>query len=237
MFKENYIITGNIVCETGLHIGGSNDNLEIGGSDNVILRDSVSNLPFIPGSSLKGKLRSLLELNDKESCDSVISNGGKPSKGSCIATEIFGIGANNEGKKFPTRVIIRDSYPTKETIEMWNESEEILRGSELKYENSLNRINSKATPRNIERVPKGSMFSFEFIFSIYDGDDENNLNRFIESIRLLEDNYLGGSGSRGFGKVKFDNIKIVKRDSDYYKENNEETVLCENVNLRETLNL
>lgn len=66
MFKKNYIIKGEIVCKTGLHIGGSNDNIDIGGTDTVVIRDSVTDLPFIPGSSLKGKLRSLLELNDKD---------------------------------------------------------------------------------------------------------------------------------------------------------------------------
>ena len=72
MFKENYIITGQIVCETGLHIGGSTDSIEIGGSDNPVIRDSVTKLPFIPGSSLKGKLRSLLELYDPDSAKNVI---------------------------------------------------------------------------------------------------------------------------------------------------------------------
>lgn len=79
MFKENFVIKGELVCETGLHIGGSNDNIDIGGTDNVIIRDVVSDLPFIPGSSLKGKLRSLFELNDKESAQSVMQNKG----GSC----------------------------------------------------------------------------------------------------------------------------------------------------------
>lgn len=76
MFKENFVIKGELVCETGLHIGGSNDNIDIGGTDNVIIRDVVSDLPFIPGSSLKGKLRSLFELNDKESAQSVMQNKG-----------------------------------------------------------------------------------------------------------------------------------------------------------------
>jgi len=236
MFKENYLIKGKILCETGLYIGGSNDNIDIGGTDNAIIRDVVSDLPFIPGSSLKGKLRSLFELNDKESARSVLTNGGKPSTDeNCNAAKIFGVSAD-EGRdlKFPTRLIVRDSFPTEESIELWNKYEDIVRGSELKYENNINRVNSSATPRNIERVPKGSSFNFEMIFSVYE-EDENNLMNVFEAMRLLEDNYLGGSGSRGFGKVKFTDISIIKRDQNYYKENSEEEILVENADLNTTI--
>lgn len=224
MFKENYIIRGIIECETGLHIGGSNDNVDIGGSDNVIIRDVVSGLPFIPGSSLKGKLRSLLELNDENSAKNVIKNEGNPvNDENTIVAKIFGISADT-GKelKFPTRLIVRDSYPTEESIELWDKYEDIVEGAELKYENNINRITSKATPRNIERIPKGSSFNFEMIFSVYDEDENNNILSVFESMLLLEDNYLGSSGSRGFGKVKFSNISVSKRDSNYYKEIKEE---------------
>lgn len=104
MFKENFVIKGELVCETGLHIGGSNDNIDIGGTDNVIIRDVVSDLPFIPGSSLKGKLRSLFELNDKESAQSVMKNeGGPATDGDSKAAKIFGVSAdNNKALDFPT---------------------------------------------------------------------------------------------------------------------------------------
>ncbi len=77
MFKENYVITGIILCETGLHIGGSNDSVEIGGSDNVVIRDGLTNYPYIPGSSLKGKLRSLIELNDDKFVKNLIAKEKK----------------------------------------------------------------------------------------------------------------------------------------------------------------
>lgn len=235
MFKENFIIKGELVCETGLHIGGSNDNIDIGGTDNVIIRDVVSDLPFIPGSSLKGKLRSLFELNDKESAQSVKDNGGGPATdGNSKAAKIFGVSADNGGVEFPTRLIVRDSFPTEKSIELWEKQEDIVRGAELKYENNLNRITSAATPRNIERIPKGSSFGFEFIFSVYD-EDEDNLMSVFEAMRLLEDNYLGGSGSRGFGKVKFANISIAKRDQEYYKKDVDEQIIVENADISEAV--
>lgn len=236
MFKENYIIQGKIVCKTGLHIGGSSDAIDIGGSDNVIIRDSVSGLPYIPGSSIKGKLRFLTELNDKDSAQSVISNDGHVSDDtSCIATKLFGISAdeNQSELKFPTRTIVRDAYPDDDTVELWN-NEALVSGAELKYENTINRINSAATPRNIERVPKDSKFDFEIIFSVYEGDDDN-VSALLDAMRLLEDNYHGGSGSRGYGQIKFENIKLSKRSKDYYTENNNENIIIESDDISEVI--
>ena len=237
MFKENYIIQGKIVCKTGLHIGGSSDAIDIGGSDNVIIRDSVTGNPYIPGSSLKGKLRFLTELNDKASAESVIKNDGKVADDkTCIAAKLFGVSAE-EGQtelKFPTRTIVRDAYPDDETLDLWD-NEALISGAELKYENTINRINSAANPRNIERVPKGSKFDFEIIFSVYEDDDEN-ISYLLDAMRLLEDNYLGGSGSRGFGQIKFENIKLSKRTTDYYKQASDEEVIIESNEITEVIN-
>lgn len=223
MLRENYIIKGVIICETGLHIGNSSDNIDIGANDNPIIRDSINNLPYIPGSSLKGKLRTLIELNDPDSIQSVIDNNGRPSSSpDCIATQIFGIsgfyGVNEEKLvfKFPTRTIVRDAYPTEDTINFWKNNDDILEGAEMKYENTIDRIRSKSLPRNIERIPRGSKFNFEIIFSVYKGDDEKNLVHLLRSMRLLEDNYLGSSGTRGFGKIRFKDIIIIRRDLEYY---------------------
>ena len=236
MFKENFVIKGELVCETGLHIGGANDAINIGGADSIIIRDSVSDLPFIPGSSLKGKLRSLLELNDKKSIQSVLEKKGKSSTDEdSIAVKIFGISSDKKNNlKYPTRLIVRDSFPTEESIKLWEKQEEVVRGSELKWENTIDRITSRAIPRSLERIPKGSSFIFEFIFSVYE-EDENNLMGLFEAMRLLEDNYLGGSGSRGFGKVKFTNISITKRGQDYYKKDIDEEVIIENADISEAV--
>ena len=236
MFKENFVIKGELVCETGLHIGGANDAINIGGADSIIIRDSVSDLPFIPGSSLKGKLRSLLELNDKKSIQSVLEKKGKSSTDEdSIAVKIFGISSDKKNNlKYPTRLIFRDSFPTEESIKLWEKQEEVVRGSELKWENTIDRITSRANPRSLERIPKGSSFIFEFIFSVYE-EDENNLMGLFEAMRLLEDNYLGGSGSRGYGKVKFANISITKRGQDYYKKDMDEEVIIENADISEAV--
>ncbi len=108
-FKENLIVTGKIICKTGLHVGGANESIEIGGIDNIIIRDANSDLPFIPGSSLKGKMRSLMELNDQQATNNIINNRGKPCKcGTCLPCKIFGVSADDnraEGKQSgPTRL-------------------------------------------------------------------------------------------------------------------------------------
>jgi len=232
MFKENYIINGVIVLKTGLHIGDSKDSIEIGVIDNPIIRDRTSGLPYIPGSSLKGKLRSLFELNDKKSAESVIANSGNPST-SGKAPKIFGSSPTGENPpKFPTRVIVRDSQPLQESIDLWDEKEDVVRGAEVKYENTINRITSEANPRPTERIPNGSEFEFEIILSVYEDDNvRENLLGLLESMMLLEDNYLGASGSRGYGQISFENIVLTKRDSDYYKEKQEEIFIVENANL------
>ena len=236
MFIENYVIQGKIVCKTGLHIGGASDTIDIGGSDNVVIRDSVTKVPYIPGSSIKGKLRFLTELNDYDSAQSVIGNdGGVSTDKSCIASKLFGVSAEKGQRelKFPTRTIVRDAYPDKDTLDLWD-NEELINGAELKYENTIDRIDSSANPRNIERVPKGSKFDFEIIFSVYDEDDDN-ISALLDAMRLLEDNYLGGSGSRGYGQIKFENIKLSKRSKDYYTENNDEIIIVESDDISEVI--
>lgn len=233
MFLNNFIITGQLECVTGLHIGESLDTIDIGGSDNPLVRKSTNNLPYIPGSSLKGKLRMLLELADKESSKSVIENKGTVSK-SGLAAQLFGVSGNEEklakdGLYY--KVIVRDSFPSEETIENWEDNPSLLNGSELKYENTLNRLTSEAKPRNIERVPPESSFNFEIIVNISSKEEAKKCNKedvlpILQSMKLLEDDYLGGSGSRGFGKVLFKDITITQRSVDYYIENEEENTLA-----------
>ncbi len=214
-FQKNYILRGEILCRTGLHIGISKDSIEIGGSDNPIIRDPVTRLPYIPGSSIKGKMRSLLELELGR-----VSNGepsGGPCKcGECEICRVFGSAADNTSSAGPTRIIVRDAFPTDETVNMWDESSDVVEGAELKYENALDRITSRANPRNQERVPRGSKFGFEIIVSEYEGDTDN-FRLVLEGLRLLEDSYLGGSGTRGYGKVEFRDIKITERPAEYYR--------------------
>jgi CRISPR-associated protein Csm3 len=231
-FQGNLVITGKILCETGLHIGGVSESIEIGGLENIVIRDPKTGLPFIPGSSLKGKMRSLLELSDKDASRNIIENKGEPCKcGKCAPCRIFGTPALDlktmEGRQQgPTRIVVRDCHLTKDSIDELDKMNVINR-TEVKSENTLNRITSEANPRTIERVPKGSVFSFEIVFSVYNDDDYTNFLGVFHSIRLLEDSYLGGSGTRGSGQVKFKDINMVKRSVEYYKVKDvEKTIEC-----------
>lgn len=246
MFKENYIIKGIIFCETGLHIGDSKDAIDIGGSDSPIVRDSITGYPYIPGSSIKGKLRSLIELSDEKSSKSIIENH-KNNKGNVstdedsIAVKLFGLSPNDRSKSnetnftYQTRTIIRDAHPTEDTLRKWESNDGLFGGSELKWENTIDRITSNAVPRNIERIPRGSEFSFEIIFSVYDGDNLENIVELLRVMKFLECNYLGGSGSRGFGQVKFKNISIIQRKLGYYIEDEKEVSFISDSNVNDAM--
>lgn len=222
-FKGNIIISGVIKCETGLHIGGNKDTFEIGGIDSPVMRDPETQYPYIPGSSLKGKMRFLMEW-EKGKIDPM----GKPHNcknveeaRKCPVCRVFGISADQDLKVGPTRLIVRDAHPTEKTVEMWKELDTGLLYTEWKKENYIDRITSKATPRDIERVPKGSEFDFEMVYSIYDMNDgdSGDLDYFKNvgtAISLLEDSALGGSGGRGSGEISFEiTKKIVKSRENY----------------------
>lgn len=212
-FLANVIIKGKMEVLTGLHIGGSKEKLEIGGVDSPVIRDPHSRLPYIPGSSLKGKMRMLLEFALGKVTD------GKPSEDEEI-TRIFGTSAK-ESDMGPTRLVVRDAYPDDATIEMWENIDSELQYTEFKPENSIDRITSEANPRFLERVIKGSKFNVEFVYSVYDWDDNGNtdqehLGRLIEALRLLEHSGLGGNISRGYGRIKFNLLDpIVIKQKDY----------------------
>jgi CRISPR-associated protein Csm3 len=206
-------ITGEIVVETGLHIGGSSQTMEIGGVDSPIVRNIQNEQPFIPGSSLKGKMRSLLEWEQDEG----INASGEPCKcGKCSVCRVFGFapsGKNADSAKLhvgPTRLSIRDAMLSKESQDLLSSGQEII---EIKYENNINRITAKAMPRNLERVVPGIKFDLEIIYKIIDtGDggkqDEENFEKVVKkALALIEQDCLGGAGSRGCGKVRFENLK------------------------------
>jgi len=213
-FQANFILKGTISCETGLHIGGTSEGIEIGGLENIVIRDPKTDLPFIPGSSLKGKMRTLLELSYRDSSEYIIKNKGEPCKcGKCIPCKIFGSSApdnktskdDDNRQQGPTRLVVRDSFTTAVKLE-----------TELKSENTINRITSEAMPRSMERVPRGTEFKFEMIFSVYEDDDYRNFLKLLDSMKLLEDSYIGGSGTRGYGQIQFKDISILKRLAEYY---------------------
>ncbi|GAB4334709.1 MAG: type III-A CRISPR-associated RAMP protein Csm3 [Calditrichia bacterium] len=200
-------ISGQIEVLTGLHIGAGNDVIEIGGMDNPIIKNPVTGHPYIPGSSLKGKMRSLSEWWFGK----VTSNNGNPCNcGKCEICKVFGTSADKAALG-PTRLIVRDAHINEEHLK-----KEVAEGHllvEEKYENSLNRITARANPRPIERVVPGTIFDFEMVYRVIDNgdggsEDEKNFKEVVlKAMALLEHDYLGGGGSRGNGKIRFIHLK------------------------------
>lgn len=239
-FMGKVIIAGNIVGKTGLHIGGASTGLEIGGVDNVVVRDPVTNLPYIPGSSLKGKMRSLLEkylgkvpnkslgenvkIHECKTEEEYVENGKK-----CVVCRIFGI-AGEASYAEPTRLIVRDANISEKSKVKLEKASTDLPYTEVKWEAVIDRITSAAMPRQTERVPAGSEFEFEMIYNIFDKQDKDNLKKVFEAMSLLEQDYLGGQGSRGYGKVKFENIKIFWNSKSDYETGNSDVDVKNEIN-------
>jgi len=213
------IIKGKISCLTGLRIGGNAENFEIGGMDNPIIREPINGHPYIPGSSLKGKMRSLLEWSLRKFSE----KGGACDcgKADCKPCRIFGTSADKSSQ--PTRLFVRDAFFTNEAIQLLKKNEDtLIKFAEWKKENTINRLEVSANPRDLERVPAGMDFNFEFVYTVYNHDEAvEDLVTVSETMKLLEDDYLGASGSRGYGKMRFGSIIVDYRDMGYYRSEKE----------------
>jgi len=248
-FYGKIILRGKIRAVTGLHIGTQKEVSEIGGIDNPIIKHPHTGLPYIPGSSLKGKLRSLLEIltnsnlqnwstkyptllkyqpgscrpQNQENCGKFFNK--RINKGwihvcpsyedayDCPVCRLFG--ASGDNTNFPSRVIVRDAFLTKEWEDNWRKGMDI---TEAKTEVGIDRVTSQANPRTTERVVAGAEFEFEIIYTVEDPEQwRDDFVNLLTSMAILEDNYLGGSGSRGYGKVKFILEDCEFRSPDYYK--------------------
>jgi len=196
-------INTSITLITGLHIGGNNENVEIGGIDNPVVKlASKGDVPYIPGSSLKGKMRCLLEQvagASKVGLDAQVNN-------------LFGITENkaNNTENQPSKIIVRDAMLSDDSKKTLLDCDNLdMPYTENKFENVIDRVKGIAQhPRQTERVPAGAEFNAEFIINVWDDDDEQELMALFEKgIRLLENDYLGGSGSRGYGQIKFGEMK------------------------------
>lgn len=228
---------GILTCVTGLHIGASKENVEIGGLDSPVVRDPVTNEPYIPGSSMKGKLRSLLEKASKDlspnrnggtgqnpimrhECEDTEKVAeGQPGALHCPVCRLFGSTKGPGGgtkENYPARLKVRDLHLLNKS-----ELEELDTGlylTEWKFENAIDRITSAANPRNLERVPKRAKFSFSIIYDVEDQDtlkeDFENLNL---ALRILQDDALGGHGSRGYGWVHLLFEDTVGKKVEWYR--------------------
>ena len=215
----------DLVALTGLHIGGSSSGMEIGGVDNPVIRDVLSNRPYIPGSSLRGKMRSQLEkslglVQNNRIGQVTIHTCKTPSQyeadGGCPVCHIFGVPGEVEATG-QTLLVVRDALLSDKSAEKLEKAHTDLAYAELKTEVAIDRVTSAAVPRNIERVPAGAVFGpLELVFSVYSDEDLKRFRHVLDGMQLVEDDYLGGSGSRGSGKVKFANLRITVRSSQNY---------------------
>src|ERR1700720_3000353 len=229
------ILEGEMRCETGLHVGAGKGSLEIGGSDNPVVKDAFGR-PYVPGSSLRGKIRSLLEqtsglavpaelvyLSKRKGQEVRIHQSDRPDDEICL---LFG---RNPGRMdrvagealdtrlaTPARLAIYDAPLDAQSITPQmreNLDDEI---TEVKSENAIDRITSQANPRTLERVPAGARFHVRMVLDILCEEDKALAARLIEGLRLLEDDALGGGGSRGSGRVRFANLRLAWRGKSYY---------------------
>jgi len=185
---------------TGLHIGGNKENVEIGGLDKTVIRRGIDNQPYIPGSSLRGKTRCLLE-----QIAGTASVGGNRE-----INEVFGFSTD----RLPSKLIFRDAYLDAQSLERLLESEYTdLDLTEIKFENSINRVTGTAdNPRQIERIPAGAKFNVEIVVNVWDSDDDGykSIDLLEKGFKALENDYLGGNGSRGYGQIKL--TKVVQEE-------------------------
>lgn len=202
---KKLIYTGKIVLKTGLHIGGTNAALNIGGPDKFVVRNPINNIPYIPGSSLKGKLRSLIEI--KNGCSEVSTDPNSESG------KLFGVAGGNDNTR-PSRLIVRDAELDTSKPGMFENTD--LPYTESKTEVNINRVTSKANPRTFERVPAGAEFKLSMVLNIFEGEDEKELEGILfKAIEMLHDDYLGGQGSRGYGQVEIKDLKENKEEKIY----------------------
>ncbi|MFQ6043557.1 MAG: type III-A CRISPR-associated RAMP protein Csm3 [Candidatus Poribacteria bacterium] len=220
-------ITGEIQALTGLHIGAGGEGVSIGGLDNIVVRDTLTQVPYIPGSSLKGKMRSLSEKlanlpqNQRIGRDvSIHTCESEQEYRTCYVCQIYGL-PGERNFSGPTRLIVRDVLLD---VQQFPENAKTdFPYTETKWEAAIDRITSAAVPRQMERVPAGAIFKeFEFVYNLYQQEDEDKdadverLPRVFEAMQLVEDDYIGGLGSRGSGKVQFKQIDIAFRPGDSY---------------------
>ncbi len=232
------ILEGALHCETGLHVGAGKGSLEIGGSDNPVIKDAFGR-PYVPGSSLRGKLRSLLEqahglavpaelvyLSKRKGQEVRIHQSDRPDDEICLLfgrnpgrmERVSGGESIESNHASPARLAVYDAPLDAESItaQMRENLDDEL--TEVKSENAIDRITSQANPRTLERVPAGARFKVRLVMDVLCEEDAPLFGLVVEGLRLLEDDSLGGGGSRGSGRVRFSNLRLTWRGRDYYSQ-------------------
>lgn len=301
-----FTLKSQIEVKTGLHIGGGGENLDIGGLDKPVIRDPLTQYPYLPGSSIKGKLRAITErLTNKplnrpsgsntyryesdDLADGFSETGGLliryEGASTCPVSRLFGStgsncwvdtnivatekleqvqnaqrryiawapnsragrfveGANSQvnagetireyikikGRNCPARLIVRDCHLTEESAALLKKVDTGLFMTEWKFENGIDRVTAAANPRQFERVPAGSIFEFELVYTVEDSQQVvEDLQNIAIALAILEDDALGGHGSRGYGKVQFKSFNFSYRDLAQYRR----TVNADNTGVEE----
>lgn len=247
-------LQGTINALTGLHIGGNTGELDIGGIDNPVIRNAMNRQPYIPGSSLRGKMRSLLDRHFKNPLDKRVGRDVRvhecetPSDyNECQVCQVFGVAPQRDlrGKTMPCRLIVRDTFLTDESIGLLDRADTDTDFTEIKTEVAIDRITSAATPRQQERVPAGTTFGpFQIVHSLYtleENDSDNQLdhelayfNTVLIGMELLVDDYIGGSGSRGSGQIAFENLTMTFKSRECYEKADVTPItIAENTDIKE----
>lgn len=212
------ILTADLILESGLHIGAGDSEIHIGGIDNSVVKHPISGEPYIPGSSLKGKIRSLLEWKSGAVQEEPLGkteydrSAGAQQTAVKHILQLFGISGDTQDEEFQkkighTRLAFWDCPLDPAYAAEQRDNDRLY--TEAKSENHINRISGTAEhPRQTERVPAGAVFKFRLSFKQFAGDDASLRQTLLTGLKLLEWDSLGGSGSRGYGKVRFADLKL-----------------------------
>lgn len=187
------VIKGKIEVITGMHIGTGGEFSAIGTADSPVIKDILTDLPIIPGSSLKGKLRSVLAKKYNKKAANTAEDDCEEIK------RIFGATSK------PSKLIFSDMIMSnRKELEKLN----IYTQTEVKFENTIQRLSGVANPRQIERVIRGCVFDMDIIYDVENEEiAKEDLLLIADGFKLLQYDYLGGHGSRGYGKIKFNELK------------------------------
>lgn len=198
--RGKILIQGDLTIKTGMHIGGGSDYAPIGAVDSPFIRDSLTQEPIIPGSSLKGKIRTLLaRYRSKKNIVNSIDEDDD------VIKRLFG----STRPQTISRLQFQDLFISEETKLLFESIDTDTYMGEVKFENTINRVTSVAMPRQIERVPAGTKFAFKLVYTLIDKDEaEEDLGILRKGLELLQLDYLGGHGTRGYGRISIDNVTI-----------------------------
>ncbi len=200
--KTKLYITGKLTLLTGLHIGTSGDFSPIGAVDSIVVRDPIKREPIIPGSSIKGKMRSLLARTESET-----PWNKEISEESPIMRRLFGFSSKDE--IIPARLQFSDLFMDESSVEELKMADTDLYLTEIKFENTIKRATCEANPRQMERVPAGAVFNFFLCYNVEnEGEVEEDFKLLAKGLKLLTLDYLGKGGTRGNGRIAFSDIDV-----------------------------